>query len=322
MVLNHLVYILAAVGILSLASRILSGANLFNQFFLRRGSFSRYVSSDHTCPTWALVTGSSDGIGLAFARELCVQGVNVILHGRNQAKLMRVKTQLLSSFPNRRIEVFVFDAAQQDGKESINAFVESVRSLPDGGVLRILVNNVGGANNLIGKGVFRPLEDTTLDQVDKLININARFPALLTTALLPILTSSNNTPTLVLNIGSFAAIASLPYTVVYSASKAFNLIFSKSLAAEMMAQGKNVEVIGFIVGSVDTPGAPKDDDDALFSIDPDTMARNALNLVGCRKEMVFSHWKHWLTHAIMQLMPRSMILSMMKRKWQDGKKTK
>ena len=320
--MNYLVHIFTAVGIFSFASRILSAANLFHQFFLRRGSFSRYVSSEPKSPTWALVTGSSDGIGLAFAHELCARGVNVILHGRNEAKLLRVKTELLSSFPDRRIEIFVFDAAQQGGQESIIAFVKSVQSLQDGGVLRILVNNVGGANNLIGKGVFHPVEDTTLDEADKLININARFPTLLTTALLPILTSSSNTPTLILNIGSLAAVASLPYTVLYNASKAFNLTFSKSLAAEMTAQEKDVEVIGFIVGSVDTPGAPTDDDDEFISIDASTMARNAFNFVGYRKPMVFPHWRHWMTNAMMQLMPQSIILSKMREKFQHGKKVK
>src|ERR1700712_245755 len=212
MVPPALVQILAAVGAISVASRVLSIGRFIHYFFLRRSSFSRYISSDDKSPTWALVTGASDGIGLGFAHELCSRGINVILHGRNKPKLQAVKEKLIAIFPGRSVEIFVADAAEYDGHAAINSLVELVRSLPENGKLRILVNNVGGANNLIGKGLFYQLEDTTLDEVDTLINVNARFPARLTTALLPILGAEETAPALIINIGSIAAIGLMPFT--------------------------------------------------------------------------------------------------------------
>jgi 17beta-estradiol 17-dehydrogenase / very-long-chain 3-oxoacyl-CoA reductase len=98
-----------------------------------------------------------------------------------------------------------------------------------------LVNNVGGANNLIGKGIFHLLQDMSLDEVDKLINVNICFPTHLTAALLPVLTYDLNTPSLVVNMGFTAGVLNLPYIVIYSATKAFNLAFLEVLGKEIKA---------------------------------------------------------------------------------------
>jgi short-subunit dehydrogenase len=317
-----LTFSLAAVGALAVLRLSLQAARRTYQLFFHRSQFSRYISAHPNRPSWALVTGASDGIGLGFARELCARGANVVLHGRNPAKLRRVQADLVAAYPGRSVEIVVADAARYDANEAIDEIVRVVSSLPDGGVLRILVNNVGGANALIGRGIFHRVADTALDEIDTLINVNVRFPTRLTTALLPILTKSDDAPTLVLNISSIAAIASLPYTVVYNATKAFNLSFSSSLAAEMKTEEHDVQVLGLIVGSVDTPGAPKDDQDAPFSIEPIDMARNALDSVGCGEPAVIANWKHWLTVAIMGAAPQSMILTKMKENWIAEKKAK
>jgi len=53
-------------------------------------------SSPNKQPAWALVTGSSGGIGEALAHELaCVYGFNVIIHGRNEGKLEKVREEIL-----------------------------------------------------------------------------------------------------------------------------------------------------------------------------------------------------------------------------------
>ena len=41
--------------------------------------------------SWAVVTGASDGIGLGIAKRLAVEGFNIVLIARNQAKLQDVK---------------------------------------------------------------------------------------------------------------------------------------------------------------------------------------------------------------------------------------
>jgi short-subunit dehydrogenase len=184
------------------------------------------------------------------------------------------------------------------------------------------VNNVGGAHILIGRELFHRLEDTTLDEVDVQINVNLRFAAILTTALLPLLCAHPAAPALVLNIGSIAGLGCMPFTTLYNASNAFNHAFSKSLATEMEAQGHSVEVLAFVTGSVDTAGNPKDANaqEAIFSISPQLMARKALDSVGCGKYMVFPHWKHWLQAKIVKFVPKSLIYKKIMSDWRAQKK--
>lgn len=255
------------------------------------------------------MTGASDGIGRAFAFELCSRGINLIIHGRNEEKLLKMQNELLEKHPTRLVEISVIDAAIYDNNAALTSLAQRCKSLPKGR-LRILVNNVGGANNLIGDTVFRTLGNTSLGGVDTLINVNVRFPTLLTTALLPLFTSSDHPPSLIINIGSIAGVATVPYTVVYGGCKSFNLSFSKSLAAELKALGheKQVEVLGVVVGSVDTPGSPATEQDALITITPQQLVRGALKCVGYRKRLVFGHWKHSLTIRLMSILPESFLI--------------
>jgi 17beta-estradiol 17-dehydrogenase / very-long-chain 3-oxoacyl-CoA reductase len=288
---------------------IYPAARLINRFFRSRPRFDKYVSTDESDQSWALVTGASDGIGRAFAFELCSRGVNVIIHGRNEEKLLKMKKELLEKYSNRRVEISVIDAAVYDNDAALTSLVEMCRRLPQGR-LRILINNVGGSNNLIGNTNLRNVADTSIGQVDTLINVNVRFPTRLTTALLPLLTSSNHPPSLIINIGSIAGIFSIPYTVIYGACKSFNLSFSESLAAELTALGhaQQVEVLGITVGSVDTPGAPKEDNEGPFIVSPQEMVRGALNCVGYRRRIVFSNWQHALTAKMISVLPESMLI--------------
>ncbi|MGX9694345.1 SDR family NAD(P)-dependent oxidoreductase [Achromobacter anxifer] len=82
----------------------------------------------------ALVTGSSGGIGLAIAAGLAEAGAEVVLHGRNGAKLAQAAATLSSQYPAARISTIEADLATADGAASISA------AHPD---VDILVNNAG-----------------------------------------------------------------------------------------------------------------------------------------------------------------------------------
>ncbi|KAF2807714.1 NAD(P)-binding protein [Mytilinidion resinicola] len=309
---------LACIGLLYSVKISYHLVDLLWVYFIRPTSISRYLSTDPSHPSWALVTGSTDGIGLGFSHELCSRGFNVLLHGRNPEKLARVQADLLQKFPGRSIETVVADAAAYDAA-GLRSVVEKASSLPDGGRLRVLVNNVGGAFQLIGKGVFGLLSEMTVEDVDTFINVNARFPAVLTTALVPVLTAESNAPTLVMNIGSMANYG-LPYSVVYSATKSFNLTFSAAFGREMKSRGHDVEVLGFVVGTTDTVGAPAEKQGNMAVMTPRGLAKACLDRSGCGRWILPPSFKHWIPMKINESVPESLIVNQVEKLWTEDRK--
>ncbi|MBL8379704.1 MAG: SDR family oxidoreductase [Burkholderiales bacterium] len=83
----------------------------------------------------ALVTGSSQGIGLALAKGLAEAGAAVVLNGRDVAKLERARQQ----FPEpQQVALSAFDVTDEKAVEAAIASIES-----DLGAIDILVNNAG-----------------------------------------------------------------------------------------------------------------------------------------------------------------------------------
>lgn len=79
-------YYLGALSATYLLYNIVSFASVY----LRPSALPKYLHTRDAQKAWALVTGSSNGLGEAFAHELCAQGFNVVLHGRNRIKLAGV----------------------------------------------------------------------------------------------------------------------------------------------------------------------------------------------------------------------------------------
>ena len=69
----------------------------------------------HGADTYAVVTGASDGIGRAIARELYKRGFNLILHGRNEEKLWKAAEMIRSEkWAMRDVKLWVEDATNAD----------------------------------------------------------------------------------------------------------------------------------------------------------------------------------------------------------------
>ncbi|MBB4009847.1 SDR family oxidoreductase [Allorhizobium taibaishanense] len=103
----------------------------------------------------ALVTGSSQGIGLALARGLKEAGASVVLNGRDEAKLTAAAEQV-----GEGCAMLPFDVTDhQAAREAIDAFEA------DSGAIDILVNNAGMQ--------FRgPLEEFPADAFERLLRTN------------------------------------------------------------------------------------------------------------------------------------------------------
>jgi 17beta-estradiol 17-dehydrogenase / very-long-chain 3-oxoacyl-CoA reductase len=300
-------FIATQVGVLVISNILYKLYKFISLYFLQDSTLPRYLHPNTKDKCYALVTGSSDGIGLETAKLLHRRGFNVILHGRNQEKLKGIAKTMNEQYPSQRVVIVAADATDPAG--SVPIIVKAVKAVEaEGGKLTVLMNNVGGLG-MFNVSPYAALKDIPLDIVMKQIGLNATFPTALTSALLPNLIA--NQPGLVINIGSYAGVFGMPFLSIYAPSKAFNQTFSTSLSSEMKMLKADVEVIGVIVGNVDTPGNPGNKVGGM-TLSPQEMANDILERVGCKKSLVVGSWKQCAGSAVMHYMPdvlREAILS-------------
>tara|TARA_R110002049_G_scaffold74361_15_gene191856 strand:+ start:5533 stop:6339 length:807 start_codon:yes stop_codon:yes gene_type:complete len=133
-----------------------------------------------------LITGSTDGIGLATAREMISQGHRVLLHGRDAEKLEQVYGELTGQAGNALVERYLADLSVMAEVEALARAIAQQHTKLD-----VLINNAG---------VFRVAEPTSNDGLDVRFAVNTFAPYLLTQRLLPLLDASAR----VINLSSAA----------------------------------------------------------------------------------------------------------------------
>ena len=174
----------------------------------------------------ALITGAGSGIGRAIALRLAEEGMKLALVGRNAEKLMRT-----AALTGRPLDMLVLpvDLTQPRGIDDIMRILEGHFKGLD-----VLVNNAGMALN-------RPFEETSEEDYDRIMNLNARVPFVLCRRTLKLLRQSE-CPTII-NIGSVVAHDGYARQAAYAASKHALLGMTKALAKEVYGEGIRVHMI-------------------------------------------------------------------------------
>ena len=131
-----------------------------------------------------LLTGATDGIGLATAKMLVSKGHFVLLHGRSLEKLQKTEDLMTVSQGNGHVESYQADLS---GMADVEALAKAVTQKH--GKLDVLINNAG---------VFKVAEPITQDGLDVRFVVNAIAPYLLTNRLLPLFDKSGR----VINVSS------------------------------------------------------------------------------------------------------------------------
>lgn len=175
----------------------------------------------------AIVTGARTGIGLAIARALLAERVKVVAVSRS---IERDGFIAESKCPNtENILTLAEDLTDPAAPGRIVSETERVF-----GGIDYLVNNAGMA-------LSKPFAETTRDDWERIMTLNAKAPFFLTQAALPFLRNSE-VPT-VINIASVVATKGYPLQSAYGASKHALLGWSKAFAAETYHDGVRVHVI-------------------------------------------------------------------------------
>ncbi len=316
---SRLAGVFATVGLLTAAIAV-TRAIQFMSIYLLPSRMARYAHTTNGQPPWALVTGASDGIGRGFAAELAKQGFNVVLHGRNRAKLSSVMSQLQDRHPDRSFRILIADASkvaclncirplpgQSHVHDQDDAAVpapapptdfDALRTALDDLNLTVLVNNAGGG---AVNPTFLSLGESSEARITGNVSLNALFPLHLTRTLLP--TLRRNSPSLVVNVSSLAD-NGLPLLVSYCASKRFLLTMTEAVVREMKLLGKggDVELLGVRVGKT-TNTAYFTEKPSFFTPDSQTMARASLEKAGYAHGVVVGYWGHALQHLLIKAMP-------------------
>lgn len=176
----------------------------------------------------AIVTGAGRGIGRSIALALARNGARVSLASRTEAELQAVQAE---------IEAFGGQAASYPTDVSSEAQVISLvrETVERFARLDIIVNNAGA--NIQD----RSLVETSTEQWDLLMTVNARGPFLLCREAIPYLRQQERT--FIINVASFASVKGYANYAAYCASKHAVMGMTKALAREMHSNGIRVHAI-------------------------------------------------------------------------------
>lgn len=174
---------------------------------------------------WVLITGASAGIGSVFARDLGAGGANLILTGRRTDRLEQLASELRKSF-GIQAEIIPVDLEQPAGPDEIFAFTQK-----RGFQIDFLINNAGF-------GAYGEFARSDKDKQLGMVRVNCAAVVQLTHLYLPAMIERRRGDILIL--ASTAAFQGVPYMAVYSATKAFDLLFAEGLAQEVKRYGSGL----------------------------------------------------------------------------------
>ena len=186
-----------------------------------------------------VVTGVSTGIGLAVAKRMLAQGVDVYGSVRKQADADRLCRELGDGF-----HPLIFDIVDE---AAVRAGAADVERALNGRKLTGLVNNAGMA-------VSGPLIHQPIAEVRTQMEINVVGQVIVTQAFAPLLgadTARSGPPGRIVMIGSESGKIGSPFVAAYCASKHAIEGLAESLRRELMIFGIDVAIVG--PGFVATP---------------------------------------------------------------------
>ena len=193
----------------------------------------------------ALVTGGSRGIGAAIAKRLAKDGASVAITYAKDASAATAVIKAIESNGGKAVAIQA-DAADV---EAVKAAVE--KTVETFGRLDVLVNNAGTA-------MPKTFEETTLEEVNRVIDVNVRGVFIATQAALKHMKSGGR----IISIGSAVGErVAAPGLVPYAGTKGAVKMFTQALAREIGNRGITVNNVQ--PGPIDTELNPASGDWAV-----------------------------------------------------------
>jgi gluconate 5-dehydrogenase len=195
----------------------------------------------------ALVTGSSQGIGFAMARGMAAAGAEIVLNGRDMAKLTTAAEALRGD--GYRVGLLAFDVTDHLG---VRAAVDGFEA--DTGPIDILVNNAGMQHR-------SPLEDFPVDAFERLLQTNVASVFHVGQAVARHMIGRGAGK--IVNIASVQSALARPGIAPYTATKGAVVNLTKGMATDWAKYGLQCNALA--PGYFDTPLNKALVDDPAFS---------------------------------------------------------
>ena len=175
-----------------------------------------------------LITGSTSGIGKAFAEKFASMGNNIILVSRDRQKLEQQQLYLQNQY-HVTVNFIAHDLSKEDAVDLIMEQIYNWNIPVD-----FLINNAG-FNEC---GLFTKIDIST---EIKMIDLHIRFVTQLTKRILAIMEKNNYGH--ILNVGSTGSFIPSPSDAVYSATKSYIMSFSNALYGEYKNTGIKITLL-------------------------------------------------------------------------------
>jgi 3-oxoacyl-[acyl-carrier protein] reductase len=193
----------------------------------------------------ALVTGGSRGIGAAIAKRLAADGAKVAITYTKCADAASSVVKEIERAGGKAI------AIQADAADAMASQAAVEKTFTTFGRLDVLVNNAGTA-------IPKPFEEATLEEVDRVLDINVRGVYVATQAALKHMKSGGRIITIGSAVGERVA---APGLVPYAGTKGAVKMFTQALAREIGVRGITVNNVQ--PGPIDTELNPASGDWAV-----------------------------------------------------------
>ncbi|WP_380871663.1 hypothetical protein ACFB49_26200 [Sphingomonas sp. DBB INV C78] len=183
----------------------------------------------------AMITGGSDGIGLATASRLAAGGASVVICGRRVEMLEKAQGEIEAAC-GRSVETITLDVADL---EHLSATIAGV------------AERYGHLDHYVGNAfaaTFKPTVDMTIEEWRRVFTVNMEATFVGTSAALRVMYRQRHGS--IVNVGSQAGKVGMPYLSAYSASKAALAHYSTVVAMEAAEYGVRVNTI--VPGSTHT----------------------------------------------------------------------
>ena len=125
---------------------------------------------------------------------------------------------------------------------SKNNFMLNIKEKLENLDIAILVNNVGTSD-------MKNIDEWSPEEISDIINVNCTSMAGLTSVLLPSMKQRKKSA--IINLSSFLGSSPAPYVSLYSATKAFNTLFSESISLEESTE--NIDILSVKPMFVESP---------------------------------------------------------------------